>query len=94
MSLLSAFLTYCSVLMHDVRSNKASENFVGTLHSIAAEESQQAAKMCAIILTCISEDQLASSLMHDVTLSLRVPLYRPVSNSAMCLLKHVTLFRQ
>lgn len=80
--------------MHDVRSKKVSDDFVGTLHSIAAEESQQAAKMCAIILTCISEDQLASSLMHDVTLSLRVPLYRPVGHSTMCSLKDVPSFRR
>jgi hypothetical protein len=36
---MSAFLTYCSVVLHDLK----------------AEESKQSAKLCAIILTCITE---------------------------------------
>lgn len=33
-------------------------------------------KLCFLILTCVSEDEYANSLMHDPGLTFRVPLHR------------------
>jgi len=40
------------------------------------ESSVNNVKLCFIILTCISEDQYANSLMHDANLSFKVLLHR------------------
>ena len=45
---------------------------------ILIQASRDTAKLCVIILTCIADDQLGNALMHDVSLSLRVPLYKVV----------------
>ncbi|XP_046658761.1 armadillo-like helical domain-containing protein 3 [Homalodisca vitripennis] len=59
-NLLVTFFQYCSIVMQDTKS-EASVNNV---------------KLCFIILTCISEDQYANSLMHDVNLVFKVQLHR------------------
>ncbi|VDO94273.1 unnamed protein product [Soboliphyme baturini] len=33
------------------------------------------ARLCAIILTCVTEDQYSNALMHDVSMSFKVPLF-------------------
>nr|CAG4649140.1 EOG090X027A [Scapholeberis mucronata]SVE93484.1 EOG090X027A [Scapholeberis mucronata] len=59
-NLMATFLEYCSVVMQDTRSEAA-------YHST---------KLCFLILTCVSEDEYANSLMHDLGLTFRVPLHR------------------
>lgn len=59
-NLLVTFFQYCSIVMQDTKS-EASVNNV---------------KLCFLILTCISEDQYANSLMHDVNLIFKVQLHR------------------
>nr|CAG4640675.1 EOG090X027A [Eulimnadia texana] len=59
-NLLATFLEYCSIVMQDTRSEAA-------YHST---------KLCFLILTCVSEDEYANSLMHDAGLTFRVPLHR------------------
>ncbi|XP_066992006.1 armadillo-like helical domain-containing protein 3 isoform X1 [Anabrus simplex] len=59
-NLLVTFFQYCSIVMQDTKS-EASVNNV---------------KLCFLILTCISEDQYANSLMHDVNLVFKVQLHR------------------
>lgn len=41
-----------------------------------SEESSNNVKLCFIILTCITEDQYANSLMHDLHLLYKVQLFR------------------
>nr|CAG4641506.1 EOG090X027A [Eurycercus lamellatus] len=59
-NLLATFLEYSSIVMQDTRSEAA-------YHST---------KLCFLILTCVSEDEYANSLMHDPGLTFRVPLHR------------------
>lgn len=51
---------FSSIIMQDTRSEAA-------YHST---------KLCFLILTCVSEDEYANSLMHDPGLTFRVPLHR------------------
>merc|ERR1712136_12296 len=59
-NLLVAFLTYTSVVMQDIKDDSRF----------------QSAKLCFITLHCITEDQYANSLMHDVNMNFRVPIFR------------------
>lgn len=59
-SLLVTFLEYSSIIIQDTKEPIRYNN----------------AKLCFIILTCISEDQYANSLMHDANMTFRVPLHR------------------
>ncbi|KAK7109032.1 armadillo-like helical domain-containing protein 3 [Littorina saxatilis] len=59
-SLLVTFLQYSSIVIQDTKDSIRYNN----------------AKLCFIILTCISEDQYANSLMHDANMTFRVPLHR------------------
>ncbi|XP_063435000.1 armadillo-like helical domain-containing protein 3 [Mytilus trossulus] len=59
-NLLVTFLEYSSVVLQDTKDETQHNN----------------AKLCLIILTCISEDQYANSLMHDINMNFRVPLHR------------------
>ncbi|CAD5118074.1 DgyrCDS6813 [Dimorphilus gyrociliatus] len=59
-NLLATFLEYSSIVMQGIK-----------------EESRfHSCKLCLLILTCISEDQFANSLMHDVNINFRVPLHK------------------
>ena len=59
-NLLVTFLEYSSIVMQDTKDEIQHNN----------------AKLCLIILTCISEDQYANSLMHDLNMNFQVPLHR------------------
>ncbi|XP_074640845.1 armadillo-like helical domain-containing protein 3 [Tubulanus polymorphus] len=59
-NLLVTFLEYTSIVMQDTKDETRYNN----------------AKLCMIILTCISEDQYANSLMHDINMNFRVPIHR------------------
>ncbi|PNF13866.1 UPF0668 protein C10orf76 [Cryptotermes secundus] len=59
-NLLITFFQYCSIVMQDTKSEASMSNV----------------KLCFLILTCISEDQYANSLMHDVNLVFKVQLHR------------------
>lgn len=59
-NLLITFLEYSSIIIQDLRNPSRRLN----------------AKLCLTILTCVTEDQYANSLMHDVNLTFRVPLHR------------------
>lgn len=59
-NLLVTFFQYCSIVMQDTKT-EAGTNTV---------------KLCFLILGCISEDQYANSLMHDVSLAFKVRLHR------------------
>ncbi|KAK3095335.1 hypothetical protein FSP39_013357 [Pinctada imbricata] len=59
-NLLVTFLQYSSIVMQDTKDDTRRNN----------------AKLCLVILTCISEDQYANSLMHDVNMNFRVTLHR------------------
>jgi hypothetical protein len=59
-NLLVTFFQYCSIVMQDTKSEASMNNV----------------KLCFLILTCISEDQYANSLMHDVNLVFKVQLHR------------------
>ena len=41
-----------------------------------SEESSNNVKLCFLILTCITEDQYANSVMHDFQLVYKVQLFR------------------
>lgn len=41
-----------------------------------SEAAYHSTKLCFLILTCVSEDEYANSLMHDPGLTFRVPLHR------------------
>ncbi|KAF6032603.1 C10orf76 [Bugula neritina] len=59
-NLLATFLEYTSVIAHDVRD----------------EVNFNVCRLCFIILTCVSEDQYANSLMHDSNINFRVPIHK------------------
>ncbi|XP_049813161.1 armadillo-like helical domain-containing protein 3 [Schistocerca nitens] len=59
-NLLVTFFQYCSIVMQDTKSEASTNNV----------------KLCFLILTCISEDQYANSLMHDANLIFKVQLHR------------------
>ncbi|XP_060523936.1 armadillo-like helical domain-containing protein 3 [Cylas formicarius] len=59
-NLLVTFFQYCSIVMQDTKT----------------ETSINTVKLCFLILECISEDQYANSLMHDVNLAFKVKLHR------------------
>ncbi|CAG9769602.1 unnamed protein product [Ceutorhynchus assimilis] len=59
-NLLVTFFQYCSIVMQDTKS----------------EPGTNTVKLCFFILGCISEDQYANSLMHDVSLAFKVRLHR------------------
>ncbi|XP_030765514.1 armadillo-like helical domain-containing protein 3 [Sitophilus oryzae] len=59
-NLLVSFFQYCSIVMQDTKT-EAGTNTV---------------KLCFLILGCITEDQYANSLMHDVSLTFKVRLHR------------------
>ncbi|KAL1491560.1 hypothetical protein ABEB36_012138 [Hypothenemus hampei] len=59
-NLLVTFFQYCSIVMQDTKT----------------EQGANTVKLCFLILGCISEDQYANSLMHDVSLSFKVRLHR------------------
>ncbi|XP_045468099.1 armadillo-like helical domain-containing protein 3 [Harmonia axyridis] len=59
-NLLVTFFTYCSIVMQNTKTESGSNTV----------------KLCFIILGCITEDQYANSLMHDVSLAFKVHLYR------------------
>lgn len=60
LNLLITVLQYCSIAMQDIKSEESGDNV----------------KLCFIILTCITEDQYANSVMHDFQLMYRVQLFR------------------
>jgi len=41
-----------------------------------SEAAYHSTKLCFLILTCVSEDEYASALMHDAGLTFRIPLHR------------------
>lgn len=41
-----------------------------------SDSGKDTVKLCFLILSCISEDQYANSLMHDVSLTFKVHLHR------------------
>jgi len=59
-NLLVTFLEYISIAMQDTKSDVANNNVT----------------LCFIILTCITEDQYATALMHDPNLVFKVKLHR------------------
>nr|ALS04509.1 UPF0668 protein C10orf76-like protein [Acartia pacifica] len=59
-NLLVTFLEYISIAMQDSKSEVAQSNVT----------------LCFIILTCITEDQYATALMHDPNLVFKVKLHR------------------
>ncbi|KRX83650.1 UPF0668 protein C10orf76 -like protein [Trichinella sp. T6] len=62
-NLFATFLSYCSCVISTLKE----------------EKHRNAARLCFIILTCITEDQYANMLMQDLSLSFKVPLFsRPM----------------
>lgn len=59
-NLLVAVFQYCSIVMQDNKNESSIANL----------------KLCFLILTCISEDQYANSMMHDSNLTFKVILHR------------------
>ncbi|XP_055377686.1 armadillo-like helical domain-containing protein 3 isoform X2 [Condylostylus longicornis] len=59
-NLLVAVFQYCSIVMQDNKNESSVANL----------------KLCFLILTCISEDQYANSIMHDNNLTYKVLLHR------------------
>uniref|UniRef100_A0A0K8UX73 UPF0668 protein C10orf76 n=1 Tax=Bactrocera latifrons TaxID=174628 RepID=A0A0K8UX73_BACLA len=59
-NLLVAVFQYCSIVMQDNKNESSVANL----------------KLCFLILTCISEDQYANSMMHDSNLTFKVMLHR------------------
>lgn len=59
-NLLVAVFQYCSIVMQDNKNESSVANL----------------KLCFLILTCISEDQYANSMMHDNNLTFKVMLHR------------------
>ncbi|XP_077294273.1 armadillo-like helical domain-containing protein 3 isoform X2 [Arctopsyche grandis] len=59
-NLLVTFFQYCSIVMQDTKTEPSINN----------------CKLCFLILTCISEDQYANSIMHDCNLTFKVQLHR------------------
>ncbi|KAK4470267.1 hypothetical protein MN116_005839 [Schistosoma mekongi] len=65
-NLLADLLEYCSVVMQDVK----------TL------ESQNSCHLCLIILCCITQNQLACSLLHDMQTSFKVRIHKSRSRKS------------
>lgn len=59
-NLFVAVFQYCSIVMQDHKNESSVVNL----------------KLCLLILTCISEDQYANSMMHDSNLTFKVLLHR------------------
>ena len=59
-NLLVTFLEYISIAMQDTKSDVAAKNVT----------------LCFIILTCLTEDQYATSIMHDSNLVFKVKLHK------------------
>lgn len=59
-NLLVTFFQYCSIVMQDTKTESGTNTI----------------KLCFLILTCISEDQYANSLMHDISLTFKVQLHK------------------
>lgn len=59
-NLVVAVFQYCSIVMQDNKNESSIANL----------------KLCFLILTCISEDQYANSMMHDSNLTFKVMLHR------------------
>ena len=59
-NLLVTFLEYISIAMQDTKSDVAHNNVT----------------LCFIILTCLTEDQYATAIMHDPNLVFKVKLHR------------------
>lgn len=59
-NLFVAVFQYCSIVMQDHKNESSITNV----------------KLCLLILTCISEDQYANSMMHDCNLTFKVLLHR------------------
>lgn len=59
-NLLVTFFQYCSIVMQDTKT----------------ESGANTVKLCFLILSCITEDQYANSIMHDVSLTFKVHLHR------------------
>lgn len=59
-NLLAIFFQYCSIVIQAAHTETIVDNV----------------KLCFLILSCISEDQYANSLMHDANLSFKVQLHK------------------
>lgn len=59
-NLLVTFFQYCSIVMQDTKTEANANNSM----------------LCFVILSSITDDQFANSLMHDVNLQFKVDLYR------------------
>ncbi|KAL1122959.1 hypothetical protein AAG570_003284 [Ranatra chinensis] len=59
-NLIGSFFQYCSIVMQDTK----------------CESSFNTVKLCFLVLTCVSEDQYANSVMHDANLVFRIQLHR------------------
>ncbi|VVC25291.1 Hypothetical protein CINCED_3A015664 [Cinara cedri] len=59
-NLLVTFFQYCSIIMQDTKTEENSNNSM----------------LCFVILSSITNDQFANSLMHDINLQFKVDLYR------------------
>ncbi|OXU25819.1 hypothetical protein TSAR_007528 [Trichomalopsis sarcophagae] len=59
-NLLAIFFQYCSIVIQATHTEAIMDNV----------------KLCFLILSCISEDQYANSLMHDANLAFRVQLHK------------------
>uniref|UniRef100_UPI001EAEB730 armadillo-like helical domain-containing protein 3 n=1 Tax=Oncorhynchus gorbuscha TaxID=8017 RepID=UPI001EAEB730 len=59
-NLLITFLKYSSIVMQDTKD----------------EHRLNSARLCLIILTCITEDQYADAFLHDDNMNFRVNLHR------------------
>ncbi|XP_014212015.1 UPF0668 protein C10orf76 homolog [Copidosoma floridanum] len=59
-NLLAVFFQYCSIVIQATKTEKV-------IHNV---------KLCFLIMSCISEDQYANSLMHDANLAFRVQLHK------------------
>lgn len=59
-NLFVAVFQYCSIVMKDHQKTESITNL----------------KLCLLILTCISEDQYANTMMHDSNLTFKVILHR------------------
>lgn len=51
---------FSSIVMQDTRS----------------EAAYNSTKLCFLILICVSEDEYANALMHDIGITFRIPLHR------------------
>lgn len=59
-NLLSKFLTFCSYVFQAIKDERSIEN----------------ARLCLIVLTCISEDAYSNAFLHDPSTNITVNLYR------------------